>query len=190
MAEIYGHRWISAYGEDPEGSAALTWGKGLAGMSGAQLAAGLAACVASAEPWPPTLPEFRALCLGIPSLAAVKLELRGEGVRSGFTVLVGSLLDGARFRAAPADQADRLLQEAYQLARTQVMCGGQIPAAAGGKLQKPAPAPVHIAAPEVGQAYASALREEMGWLERAPDAEPDAEEVEVSGKDAAAGPDR
>ena len=41
MAEIYGHRWTSSYG-DSESGAARTWAKGLAGVSPAQLAAGLA----------------------------------------------------------------------------------------------------------------------------------------------------
>ena len=38
MAEIYGHRWTSSYG-DSESGAARTWAKGLAGVSPAQLAA-------------------------------------------------------------------------------------------------------------------------------------------------------
>ncbi|TGW16816.1 hypothetical protein E4417_16445 [Stenotrophomonas maltophilia] len=55
MAEIYGYRWTSAYGEDPSGGAAATWAKGLAGLTGEQLAAGLGSSIASADPWPPTL---------------------------------------------------------------------------------------------------------------------------------------
>ena len=44
----------------------LIAGAGAAWRSGPQLAAGLSACIASADPWPPTLPDFRARCLGIP----------------------------------------------------------------------------------------------------------------------------
>src|SRR5690554_5480115 len=60
MAMIYGHKWTSAYGDKDDG----TWSSGLSGITGRQIAAGLRACVDSGEPWPPTLPEFRALCLG------------------------------------------------------------------------------------------------------------------------------
>src|SRR5690606_24389157 len=73
MAEIYGHRFTSPFG-DSESHAARTWAKGLAGVTPQQLANGLEACIVSADPWPPTLPEFRARCLAIPSFAAVKLD--------------------------------------------------------------------------------------------------------------------
>ncbi|MBX9609717.1 MAG: hypothetical protein K2Y51_26140 [Gammaproteobacteria bacterium] len=59
MAEIYGHKWTSAYGyEDADG----TWAKGLADMSSDELKAGFIACVTRDDSWPPSLPEFRALC--------------------------------------------------------------------------------------------------------------------------------
>lgn len=67
MAAIYGPRWTSAH-ETDEGD---VWLKGLQGVSGEQLAAGLRECVARGrdrvktgdEDWPPTLGEFRAMCL-------------------------------------------------------------------------------------------------------------------------------
>ncbi len=69
MTHIYGHRWISAYGEsavyDGELSdTAKTWGSGLHGVNGDQLAQGLHACIERADPWPPSLPEFAAMCKG------------------------------------------------------------------------------------------------------------------------------
>ncbi|MFA4660196.1 hypothetical protein P2A10_17530, partial [Xanthomonas perforans] len=79
MAEIYGTRWTSGFGADPSTGAGSTWAKGLAGVTAQQLGAGLTACIAAADPWPPTLPEFRARCLGVPSLAQVSNELRGGG---------------------------------------------------------------------------------------------------------------
>ena len=59
MAEIYGHRWVSSYGEIPTD----TWAKGLYGLTTRQLADGLNECMKAAQGWPPTLPEFRAMCL-------------------------------------------------------------------------------------------------------------------------------
>jgi len=72
MTELYGHKWTSVHGESDSSG---TWGKVLAGMTREQLAAGMQACALSDDPWPPSGPEFRALCeagrssLGIPDVA-------------------------------------------------------------------------------------------------------------------------
>lgn len=65
MMEFYGHKWASMYGEtfEASGSAGLTWQKGLAGVVPGNLADGLRKCLDREDPWPPTLPEFRKLCL-------------------------------------------------------------------------------------------------------------------------------
>lgn len=59
MTAIYGHRWVSSYGADDDGD---TWLRGLQGVTGAEIAAGLETCCSRGEAWPPSLPEFRALC--------------------------------------------------------------------------------------------------------------------------------
>lgn len=70
MTELYGHKWTSVHGELDTSD---TWGKVLFGVSREQLAAGMQACARSDDPWPPSAPEFRALCeagqsnLGIPT---------------------------------------------------------------------------------------------------------------------------
>lgn len=59
MADIYGHKWTSNYGDsDNDG----TWAKGLADMTGEDLKRGFFACLQSGDAWPPSLPEFRSLC--------------------------------------------------------------------------------------------------------------------------------
>ena len=59
MTEIYGHKWISSYGEtDQDG----TWAKCLADLTGQQLKNGFATCMTNGEAWPPSLPQFRAFC--------------------------------------------------------------------------------------------------------------------------------
>jgi len=126
MAEIYGGRWTGSYGDNPNEGAALTWGKGLAGLTGEHLAAGINACITCADPWPPTLPEFRLRCLGVPAFAAVRAD---AGKQDGFTRLVWQYLDGHRYRMASSDMADRLLREAYDQAREHVMRGGTLPEA-------------------------------------------------------------
>lgn len=64
MAEIYGHRWTSAYTRE----SLDTWAKGLGDMTVERIKCGVEACIAGAHAWPPTLPEFRDLCLTIPGL--------------------------------------------------------------------------------------------------------------------------
>lgn len=160
MAEIYGLKWTKGYGEDPNQGAALTWAKGLAGIAGHQLAAGLSACIASADPWPPSLPEFRLMCLGIPSLPAVRLDVARS---DPFSRLVWQYLDGYRFKTSSAEKADRLLQDAYELAREFVMRGGALPAEPAGVLDHPtrnaAPKP---ASPEAVRQAEQAIAEMFG----------------------------
>lgn len=59
MAAIYGHKWVSSYGADDSDD---TWLRGLGDIAPQEVADGLSACIERADPWPPTLPEFRALC--------------------------------------------------------------------------------------------------------------------------------
>ena len=69
LAHIYGHKFTATFGVsaivDGELSAvAKTWASGLSGISGEEIAKGLHAMCERADAWPPTLPEFRAACLG------------------------------------------------------------------------------------------------------------------------------
>lgn len=146
MTEIYGHKWTSAYGEDAEKGAGLTWAKGLMEVTPRQLAAGLSGAIASSDPWPPTLPEFRRLCLGIPSLGAVQFELRNnKGARSPFLCQVWTYVDGYLFARADQTRADRMLRDAYELAVEFVMRGGALPERPVGEIEAPKPEP-HVPA--------------------------------------------
>lgn len=122
MASIYGRAWVDVFG-DSEGTAARAWARGLAGLTSEQVANGIVACTVAADPMPPTLPEFRARCLGVLSFAEVRHELRGEGQRSLFALTVWQLLDRDAYAKARARAALRLLREAYDLARARVMRG-------------------------------------------------------------------
>lgn len=168
MAEIYGHRWTSAYGDNPNEGAALTWAKGLGGMTPQQLADGLRNCIASADPWPPTLPEFRGMCLSIPSLPAVRQELKGEH-RSAFTRLVWQSVDGYAYGLAPRETSERMVRDAYEMAREHVMRGGSLPEQPAGQIEEEKPE-LKLADPDAPTRAREAL-----WGE--------------SGKMAAAGPD-
>jgi hypothetical protein len=152
MAEIYGHRWTSAYGEDAGSGAGPTWAKGLAGIAPSQIATGLEQALVSADEWPPTLPAFRAMCFAIPAFAAVRAEVNAkDSRRSPFAMLTWEHLDRHRYRMADADKADRLLREAYDTAREHVMRGGALPEPVE-ELAAPAPAPRTPVSPEVAAA--------------------------------------
>lgn len=163
MVEIYGHRWTAVHGlsVDADGSSATTWAKGLSGITGQQLAAGLEACIVRADSWPPTLPEFRELCLSIPSLAQVRADLRRiDAERAPFTALVWRHLDGWAYRHADGAKAERLLAEAYATAREAVMRGEPLPEQLLA-VEHQAPEPIKPAAPEVARAYLDAMRAEL-----------------------------
>lgn len=49
------------------------WASALAGITGQQLAVGLMAVIASGEKWPPSAPEFRALCDARPTAESLGL---------------------------------------------------------------------------------------------------------------------
>lgn len=128
MAEIYGHKWTSAFGDDAMAGAGETWAKALRGLTTSQLALGIESCAEAIDPWPPTLPQFKALCLGIPELHTVSREMRDtNGKRSRFTLLVWKNLDGYRYRQSTVEQSDRLLRDAYEIAREHIMRGGALP---------------------------------------------------------------
>lgn len=166
LASIYGYRWVSAFGDSPEreddqqpaGHATLTdtgaiWADGLAGISPHCIAAGVRRAVFSANGFPPTLPEFRAMCLGVPTLARVQLLLgRRNQVEDpwlqGFLRLVMRYMDTWRLDHDDPKAFTFAVRDAYGLAREHVMSGGDVPDAPAGllagpskKYVKPVPAP-------------------------------------------------
>lgn len=60
MEDRYGKQWADSYGGFPRERVKRTWAADLADLSADELKIGLAAC--RDKIWPPTLPEFRALC--------------------------------------------------------------------------------------------------------------------------------
>ena len=169
MAAIYGHKWTSSFGDDPAGIAGETWAVFLGDLTGRQLSEGFRACIASGEEWPPSLPQYRAWCLGVPTFEAVRADFIRRALP--FTRLVLSQLDGWSHVRADQREADRLLRDAYERARELRNEG-----------EEPPPPPVAIqvapslvpASPEVAKAAIEEGRQLLS-LSR--------------GKDAAAGPD-
>jgi hypothetical protein len=168
MAAIFPHRWTSAMGASPQDStgaltiAGDTWGRMLADLTPEQFARGLEACGAGSDGWPPSLPEFRGMCFGIPLLAQVRLELRpGAPDVSPFTRLVYLHLDPWALRHADARDAERMVRDAYGLAYDHVMRGGALPQAPAAVLEDK-PEPPKPADPEVARAALAECRELFG----------------------------
>lgn len=135
MTATYPGRWAPTMGDSPQhadGSLTVagdTWARGLAGLNGAQLARGLEACLAASSGWPPTLPEFRAKALGIPTFSEVAADLvRNKGAqRMPFTVAVWRRVDEFSYRHAPELVAEKLLNRAYQDVFDATMRGEPLP---------------------------------------------------------------
>jgi hypothetical protein len=134
MLALFGHTWASQYGTSPAGIGADTWSAALADVSPAQLANGLRETLAAGTEFPPSAPRFRAMCFGIPSLASVKYLMRAHQF-DRFVVLVHSRLDTYVFARADQKTADRLLAEAYEVAKDYVMRGGALPPIPAGQIE-------------------------------------------------------
>jgi hypothetical protein len=59
MTQMFGHRWVSAYGASDTDN---VWLACLDGLSPEQLRSGMRAVARGGEAWPPTAPQFRKLC--------------------------------------------------------------------------------------------------------------------------------
>ena len=133
MASIYGHKWSSHLGvvSDAEGrltDAAKMWQKGLVGVSLDSLKAGFDALVLDAHAWPPSLPEFRKLCLArtgsdVPSLDQAMSILVMVASRSGslavryrhpLVLAIAGQVDMFTIRTAKAVDARRLVKPVYE----------------------------------------------------------------------------
>lgn len=85
MVQIYGHKWTGTFGARDRDN---VWARGLADLKPEQLAIGFSRCVAGAgkgaeASWPPSLPEFRAMCL--PSAADCGLPALEDAFREACT---------------------------------------------------------------------------------------------------------
>jgi hypothetical protein len=175
----YGPKWTSRAGElpfDDDGRLTIAggvWSRGLAGMSRDAVLRALERH-ARVSAWPAELSEMRALCLGVPTLAEVRVMLQEENARKpAFVVLMFQHLDYYNWRhGADVSRADRMLRDAYEVAREHVMLGGELPKVeAAIEHEKQAPKP---ASPGAAGATFAEAREAFGTR---------------TGKDAAAGPD-
>lgn len=163
MAMRYGHRWTSQYQSADPAVMALVyaeWGETLAMLTPQQIAHGFRVDAARGATWPPGSTEFAAMCFGVPPLEQVKVEARkpAEGRLQPFMRLVWSFIDGFAFARANAGQADRMLADAYALARAHVLANHAMPQPIAGVIEKQAPPPKAPAPPEVVAEHIARMR--------------------------------
>jgi len=139
MNTLYGHRWHSSQGMKPSALALALWADALEGLDETQIKTGIKACSKLGDDWPPSLPQFRKLCLGIPPFVRVKQEIR-QSDYSAFTRFVMGFLDYWQYRNADQYQAEKLLRQAYECAVIQRMEGAPLPEPPAALLKKPEPA--------------------------------------------------
>lgn len=143
MTAIYGHRWVSTYGTKPTKDdtteltiGAATWSAGLTGITDKQIALGLQACVFSDDGWPPSLPEFRQMCLSIPTFAEIATAVqrylgahaneRDATALSPFAFTLLQRMDVYRFRMATSDGGTSMLKLHYEAIRDEVLKGAEL----------------------------------------------------------------
>lgn len=135
MASRYGHAWVSQYGPAPDGIAAAEWRETLAGLTAAQLREGFQADALRGDNWPPSSPQFRALCFGIPAAAAVRAEVDLRlGSRDDVPPIISRFARGVlarlnhhNYRNGSGRDQHRLFADAYDMTREFVMSGGVLP---------------------------------------------------------------
>lgn len=148
MAAIFGHAWVSNYGASPEGVAADTWAAVLAGLTPQQIAQGLQRLTLQGGDWPPSAPAFRALCIGIPSLAKFQAHFTEKDSGHPFDQMAWAYIDGWKWRNATGKEQDRMIRDAYRLAKEQAMEDGCLPELIAHRLEKSAPEPIPEKTPE------------------------------------------
>lgn len=148
------------------------WGETLAGLTRAQIQHGIAIDGRRCSEWPPSSTRFRAMCMDIPSFAALRYEFaHGEVPRTPFGLLCWSKVDAYRLRRADQTEADRLVHNAYDLAVAHVLEGGTLPvvhealACAGPPERRPAP-------PEVAKRHIDAMLDSLNAQEAAAEPAP------------------
>ncbi|WP_244479108.1 hypothetical protein [Stenotrophomonas terrae] len=139
-----------------------TWALALKGLLPRQLGEGMAACMRMGLEWPPNPAKFRALCLGLPSLAQVEQELRPGQDRSPLSVLVRSLMDLHAFNAADGYQQSRMVAAAYSQALQHVSAGGALPAAVPALVHE-RPAAPNVSNRESAAAAMARAAQELGF---------------------------
>lgn len=111
MGQLYGHHWTSAHGEH---DADNTWLKILQGVTPQMIGKALRQCAEHYKTWPPTLMEFRELCLGLPKKEIAKtLAISGEPTDDPFILEMRKAIGSWNLSHCTYAELDRLANLAF-----------------------------------------------------------------------------
>jgi len=139
MTAMFSEQFATRYGALPyhprgtieEGTytpAGREWAEALVGIPPAMIGEALNRVRDGGFKFPPSLPEFKALCYDFPSIEHCKDYLLGRGVDpTPFALAVSRKIDRWEFRNADVIRAERLLKNAYELVRMETMRGDPLP---------------------------------------------------------------
>jgi len=80
MTRLYGHKFVSNFGTSDDG----TWLMALTGLKRNDLSRGLTALMKRADDWPPSVPMFKRMCLGITNKHIEEKALELARGRNGY----------------------------------------------------------------------------------------------------------
>ena len=162
MAARYGHAWVSQYGPAPDGPVGAEWRETLGALTREQIDEGFRTDATRGADWPPSSAAFRRRCLGIPTLAKVRHELRpGNPTPSRFARGVWQRIDGWTYQRAEAEKADRMVREAYELTCEAVMRGEPLPVEPVAEIEHQQPERKPAATPEQMAAHLARIEAEL-----------------------------
>lgn len=172
MADMYGSLWHDRWASLPMPRVMATWAEDLADLTVDELKSGLSAC--KTRPFPPTLPEFRALCRPPVNLALSYLEAveqlvkrqRGEDRWSSPVVFwaaakIGNDIANHTFDSMKARWTKSMADAEREISE------GALPNSVPARMEAlPAPGMATVTAEEA-QAKAAQIRERMAALAKA-----------------------
>lgn len=127
MQHLFGHKWMSAYG-DAMGVSELTssakhWYYDLREFTPAQVAQGLMRVEQLAPEWPPSPMEFKKLCMGVPTIEEVIDRKNDYGPICGE---IRKRLDWYNLESMPTKQMRDQALAQYRQAITSMSRSGQL----------------------------------------------------------------
>jgi len=121
MTGMFGEVWTRQFGVVDDGD---VWLHGLRGLDADAIAHGVEVVMSSGLRYPPSLPAFRRMCLGVPSIERAR-ALLFDG--SDFSRLLWSYIDSWAYDRATEEVADRMVRAAYVEAVRHLDGGGSPP---------------------------------------------------------------
>lgn len=169
MIAMYGHKWTSVHGEDARRGSGPVWAAALAGCTEQDIARGLAACIEREDAWPPTAPEFRALCVSTgaqfePAFAELSRWAASQQARAEFAwtqphaFAMSHIVDRRLIHMGTTTEARRKAFEAFEQVEERARRGEDLTLPQVERITKQ-----HISAkPEVARAALDELAAKLG----------------------------